>query len=521
MDQFTRKHAADVSGVLSGLDRVRFRGTQRWLANERGMMGFLWKVQVKLKEFKEYSMAVTKDLRRHVQSLAASAGREVQFLNTPGISKEDTARQIAEREGITEGLIGVLESVDPCYSYEVGPNAQTQRIELRRKLMKCKHQYLYFIHPLFGFGHLRLQTWFPFTMHVCLNGREWLSRELDRLGVGYVRRDNCLVAVEDVPLAQQLLSAQVETDWQRLFEQLTGWAFPAHKTLLGGEPMHYYWSADDTEWATDVMFRSSARLDRLYPQLIRHGLQTFSSPDVLRFLGRKTTATGAVHSNFAGEVLTDVKRRPEGIRIKHRLNRNSIKMYNKQGSVLRVETTITDCRDIKVYRRVEGEPDSPLAWRRLRKGVSDLPRRTQVSQAANTRYLNALAAMDDTTSLEDLAEAVCRPTAWQGSRVRGLRPLEADDRELLQAVIRGEFAINGFRNRDLRSILFPVTTDAATARRQSGNITRRLRILRAHGLITKVPTTHRYTLTKRGQSTISTFLNALQANAQQLNSLAA
>lgn len=521
MDQFTRKHAADVLGVLSGLDRVRFRGTQRWLANGRGMMGFLWKVQVKLREFKKYSMALTNDLRRHVQSLAEAAGRPVLFLNTPGISKEDTARQIAERDSITEGLICVLESVDPCYSYEVRPNAKTQHIELRRNLMKCKHQYLYFIHPLFGFGHLRLQTWFPFTMHVCLNGREWLCRDLDRSGSPYVRRDNCLVAVQDVPLAQQLLSAQLETDWQRLFEELTGWAFPAHKTLLGGEPMHYYWSADDTEWATDVMFRSSSRLDRLYPQLIRHGLQTFSSPDVLRFLGRRTTATGAVHHRFAGEVLTDVKRRPEGVRIKHRLNRNSIKMYNKQGSVLRVETTITDCRDIKVYRRVEGEPDSPLAWRRLRKAVSDLPRRAQVSQAANTRYLDALAAVDDATTLADLAATLCQPTQWQGTQVRGLRPLEADDRELLQVVMRGEFAINGFRNRDLRSILFPAAPDAATVRRQSGNITRRLRILRAHGLITKVPTTHRYTLTKRGRTTIATFLNALHANAQQLNNLAA
>lgn len=521
MDQFSRKHQADVSGVLSGFDRIRFRGTQRWLANVRGMMAFLWKVQVKLKEFKAYSIQLTKDIRRHVETLASDAGRPVEYFNTPGLSKEDTARHIAKRDGITEGLIAVLESVDPCFSYEVGPNRQTQQIELRRKLMKCKHQYLYFIHPRLGFGHLRLQTWFPFTMHVCLNGREWLCRELDRAAVGYVRRHNCLLAVEDVPFAQQLLSAQAEFDWQRLFAALTGWAFPQHKTLLGGAPMHYYWSADDTEWATDVMFRSSARLDRLYPQLLRHALQTFSSADVLRFLGRKTTASGAVHHNFVGEVLSDVKRRPEGVRIKHRLNRNSLKMYNKQGSVLRVEATITDCRDIKVFRRVEGQPESEKAWRRLRKGVADLPRRAEVSQAANTRYLNALAAVDETTSLAELAQRVCRPIVWQGHRVRGLRPLEAEDQVLLQAVVRGEFAINGFRNRDLRSLLFEATSDADTCRRQAANITRRLRLLRAHGLIQKVPTTHRYTLTKQGQLTITAFLTALKSNTQQLNDLAA
>ena len=521
MDQFTRKHADDVVGTLSGFDRIRFRGTQRWLANERGMMGFLWKVQVKLKEFKAYAMKLTSDIRSGLTALAEEAGRPVEYLNTPGISKEATAQRIAHADGITAGLICILESVDPCYSYEVGPNRQTKQLVLRRKRMKCKHHYLYFVHPRWGFGHLRLQSWFPFTMHVCINGREWLCRELDRAGSGYVRRDNTLVAVEDLSLAQQLLTAQARCDWQQLFAELTGWAFPLHKTLLNGEPMHYYWSADDTEWATDVMFRSSARLDRLYPQLLRHGMQTFSSSEVLRFLGRKTTAAGAVHGNFAGEVLSDLRQRPEGIRIKHRINRNSIKMYNKQGSVLRIETTITDCRDVKVYRRAEGEPESELAWRRLRKGVADLPRRAHVSQAANTRYLNGLAAVDETTSLEELARRVCRPIDWQGRRVRGLRPLEVEDQALLKATLRGEFAINGFRNKDLRSILFSSTTDPITKRRQSSNVTRRLRMLRAHGLIRKVPTTHRYVLTPCGQTTITAFLNALKADANKLNNLAA
>ena len=521
MDHFSRKHADDVMGALSGFDRIRFRGTQRWLANVRGMMGFLWRVQVKLKEFKAYSMKLTGEIRSTVASLAADAGRPVEYLNHPGVSKEVRARQIARTDGITEGLICVLESVDPCFSYEVGPNRQSKQLELRRKLMKCKHHYLYFVHPQLGFGHLRLQPWFPFTMHVCINGREWLCRELDRAGVGYVRRDNCLVAVEDVPRAPQLLWRQAQADWQTLFGQLTGWAFPAHRTLLCGEPLDYDWSADETEWATDVMFRSSERLDRLYPQLLRHGMQTFSSAEVLRFLGRRTTASGAVHRNFAGEVLSDLRRRPEGIRIKHRLNRNSIKMYNKQGSVLRVETTMTDTRDIKVYRRVEGEPDSEKAWRRLRKGVSDLPRRAEVSEAANLRYLNALAAADETTSLEELAARLCRPIVWQGRRVRGLRPLEAEDRALLQATMRGEFAIHGFRNRDLRSILFPPTTDSITQRRQAANITRRLRLLRAHGLVKKVPTTHRYVLTRHGQTTITAFLSALRADTNKLNELAA
>jgi hypothetical protein len=167
--------------------------------------------------------------------------------------------------------------------------------------------------------------------------------------------------------------------------RLADWAFPLHRRLLQGEPMNYYWSADDTEWATDVLFRSRARLARWYPQLIRHALRTFSCGDVLRLLGRRVTPSGKPYRRFAGEVLSDLRTRPEGVRIKHRINRNSIKMYDKQGSVLRVETTITDARDMKVYRRIEGRPDSEKAWRPLRKGVCDLPRRAQISGAASVK----------------------------------------------------------------------------------------------------------------------------------------
>lgn len=521
MNKFIRRHHSDVMGVLSGFDRIRFRGSIRWLATEVGMMRFLWAIQRKLKDFVSYSQDLTAQTRQTVEQLAKSAGRPVRYLNLPGVSKEDVARRIAEQDGVREGLICVLTNVEPCFSYQVRSNGQTKHLDLQRGWLKCLHQYLYFIDPVLGFGHLRLQTWFPFTIHVCINGREWLCRELDRAGVGYVRRDNCLIAVEDVALAQQLLNAQVRADWQGLLNRLAAWAFPLHRRMLNGDPLNYYWSADDTEWATDVMFRSRRRLARLYPHLLHHALHTFSSGEVLRFLGRKTTLAGQPYGQFTGEVLSDLRQRPEGIRIKHRLNHNSIKMYDKQGSVLRVETTLSDARDIKVYRRVEGRPESARTWRRLRKGVCDLPRRTAVSQAANNRYLEALAATEETTPLERLTARVCRPVEWEGRRVRGLRPLETEDQALLQAVIRGEFTMNGFRNRDLRKVLFSGVGDAQEQRRQSGNITRRLRMLRAHGLIKKVPTTHRYTLTSYGRTTITAFLAALKADTQKLSQLAA
>jgi len=233
----------------------------------------------------------------------------------------------------------------------------------------------------------------------------------------------------------------------------------------------------------------------------------------MRFLGSKAVREQGPHGNFTGEVVTDLKRRLEGTRIKHRLNRNWIKMYDKQGSVLRVETVINDPRDMKVYRTKEGDEGGQKSWQRLRKGVADIHRRAEISQAANERYVEALATVDESRSLAELAQAVCEPVSWQGKRVRGLNPLATEDARLLETTNRGEFTINGFRNRDLRGLLFTNTpTDEAEQRRQSAATTRRLRLLRAHGLIHKVPKTHRYQVSPHGREIINALLAARQAS---------
>jgi hypothetical protein len=270
------------------------------------------------------------------------------------------------------------------------------------------------------------------------------------------------------------------------------------------------------------MFRSQEALARLYRPLIRFGIDTVSSPDVLRFLGKKVPAQGGVHGNFRGEVTTDVKVRPEGTRIRHSVNYNAIKMYDKQGTVLRVETTINNTRDMMTYRAKEGDIGGKKAWRYLRKGVADARRRAQISQAANNRYLETLASVKHTEPLGEVAATLCQPIQWRGQRVRALNPLSPEDAQLLQTVNRGEFAINGFRNRDLRPLLFDrLATTPEESRRQSAAVTRKLRLLRAHGLIKKIPKTHRYLLSAHGRRAITALLTARQADTAKLAQVAA
>lgn len=230
----------------------------------------------------------------------------------------------------------------------------------------------------------------------------------------------------------------------------------------------------------------------------RRGIDTFQSPDVLRFLGHKLPAHGGVHGCFTGDVMSDLKRRAEGVRIKHRAGKNTLKMYNKQPTVLRVESPRNDGRGLKVYRTKHDDPDGKRQWLDLRKTVADLPRRAELSQAANARYLEALSTVSAETRLSELTDKLCRPVTINGRRHRGLRPFDPEQVRLLEAVSPGEFLISGLRNRDVRVALYGATEDASERRRQAGSVSRKLSRLRAHGLIKKIPRTHRYVLTDAG-----------------------
>jgi len=518
MYQFIKRHENDIHGVLSGFDRIRFRGTIRWFGSVRGVMSFLWELQVRLTQFTQWAKGLTQQIVDASERIAVTARRPMIYLPSSSTSKEDRALEIAEAEGVTEGLVCVFKCVESCQTFKVGPNAQAKKLELRQVPGKCSHYYFYYLHPRFGLLHLRLQSWLPFTIHVCMNGREWLAQELRRRRIGFQQRENCFVWIKDIAAAQKLADQQLRTDWSGLLDDLRRLFHPVHETMFGKQLLDIYWSADETEWATDVMFQSPAALARVYPGLVRHAITAFSCEDVLRFLGRFPK----IEHYWASDIVINFKTRPEGTCVKHRLNRNSVKMYDKQETVLRVETTVNDPSDMKVLRPREGHPLETKTWQKLRKGVADLHRRAQVSQKANERYLEALAAVNHDQPLGETVYDLCQPTDWQGRRVRALQPLSPDDSRLLTAVNRGEFAINGFRNRDLRALLYG-TAEAAAAelKRQGARTTRQIRMLRAHGLIRKVSKTHRYILTSKGRLTINALLAAQQASPQQLAQLAA
>ena len=461
---------------------------------------YLMSSRLLLKDFAAHAQELSGLVKAASEALARETGRPLRYLASSAMNKEEVARSIAASDGIDRGLICILTAVEPCLSYEIVRDRAARRLDLQPRRRKCLHLYHYQIHPLLGFMHARIQTWFPFQIQVCLNGREWLARSMDAAGLGYLRRDNCFVWLEDAARAQRLMDRQLQAAWPRLLDGIARGLNPAHDAMFRACRVQYYWSTYQSEWASDILFRDPARLARLYPRLVQHGLTSFLSPDVMRFLGRKIQPSGRLPARLEADLVSDMKRRPEGVRVKHRLGDNSIKMYDKQASVLRVETTINKARDFKTFRAPEGKPEAPRSWRPMRKGIADLHRRAQVSQAANDRYLQALASVEDTTSLGALAARLCLPVKRKGRRLRALNPYAPADTRLLEAISRGEFTLNGLRNRDLRRLKT---------------------VLRAHRLIRKVPRTHRYHLTDHGRRLATALLTARNTSTNHLTKLAA
>ena len=516
MKIFLQRFSAFVLGVLCGFDRLRLRGSKRLLCYPRGIMSFLGQVNVRLTDYKTYAKDTTVDLCRAVETRAKEAGL-YQYLNNCRESKEEVALGMAAQQQRTHGLIAVLGCVEPCKIVQVRGNRETKKLEPRIETGKCLHYYHYYLDPDFGLRYTRLQSWFPFTMHVGLNGRDWLAQQMTKAGLAYVKKDNCFTWVEDWTAAQRLLDEQLTTEWTPLLDRWADESNPLAQTLLA-EPVPYYWAVQEGEYATDIAFRTPEDLGRLYPRLVHQAYAILQGADVLRFMGYRVRKDGQPRRDLAGEVVTTIKELVTGTCVKHYFLDNLLKMYDKFLQVLRLENLLINVRDFKVFRTREGDSNGPMDYLRLRKGVADIHRRAELGQKINERYAAALATVEDKIPLGELTGDLGRSTQWQGRSVRALNPLAPDDVALLEAINRGGFLLNGFRNRDLRALLFAATPAATPeeARRQSGKVTRLLRMLRAHGVIVKVPKTHRYQVSKNGRSKITALLAARQADTRRL-----
>jgi hypothetical protein len=512
------RESLHLKGVLSGFDRLVFRGYLTPLCSEGGMASYLKERDVSISDSAKHSTEMTKQLIEASIKYDTLQGVSHQYF-AKNFRKEEYAKQVAKERGITSGLICSFSTLESCQSFQVYQSKDPQKGPyLVSRPRKCKFIYKYFLDETLGLMGVRMQTWYPFTVQIWVNGREILAQQMKKAGLYFKKQDNCFLSIEDLLIAQKLMEEQTSWNWSSILDRIGKTVNPDHVAMFG-EGRNYYWSVYQSEWASDIYFKDPQVLHTLYDEMLFHAIKDFKSPNVMRFLGNRVNQDGSIPKNFDKEVMSSFQERPEGARVKHYLNKNSVKMYNKQGNLLRVETTINQpTHAMKVLRAKKGS--NKKEYRPLRKGVVDLKARGKVSDAINGRYVNAFADLKSSVQADKIFQEVHQRIVLNGKTIRGL-DVFGKDAEILKVMGKGEFRVEGFRNKDLRNLLFPATTDKKEQKRQSAKISRLLRIMRAHGIIKKFPKSHRYQLTAKGQRLIGMINGLSRHTVESLTNSAA
>lgn len=325
-------------------------------------------------------------------------------------------------------------------------------------------------------------------IQVYINGREYLAKKLDKEGIQYSRYDNSFTYISDIEKAQEIADKIESIKLASRLDAIVSRLNPYLSTIQDTFGMGYYWCVDQCEYATDIMFKNREDLEEIYPSLVEHALVNFKCEDVMTFLGRK------MHHAFQGEVVSDIKKRHQGIRIKHRMKSNTIKMYDKY-SVLRIETTINNPKEFKIYREVNSKDGPVMRWVPMGKSIANIYRYAQLSAASNKRYLDSLADVIPTGKIVKEIESVTQRKKRNNRYQSGFNVWSPETNLIFSTIMDGSHTINGFANKDIRVKLYPNQSEELRTRNK---VTRLFAKLRAHGLIRKAPRSRKYYVTSKG-----------------------
>ncbi len=490
MSDFVKKFTHLIIGTLSCFDRVILKGHLPF-GGDAHLNSFVDHVlRIRRKDFIPLLEKFSHRLVDHAKALAEAAGRPYEYQQGK-FRKESFIQNLIRRDGVREGLVAVLCCQETCRTVKLRHAAG--RPELVFAYRPQRVLYYYCIDPQFGLMYVRVQTWFPYTIQVYVNGHDWLAQQMTSKRIGFSQRDNAFLQLDSPQQAQRLADRFGRLPWIR---QLDCWA-RQFNPLLGESWLkrcRYYWTIQQAEYSTDVLFATRGKLAQLYERLLDYATVNFGARDILTFLGRK------LHGNFAGEVLTDAKQdRAPGARIKHRVKNNWLKMYDKFAQILRIETVINDPREFRVHRRRTRNGKPQMVWCPMNKGVANFHHFERVARAANSRYLEALAVVDDPTpSYQQVARLAERKVVAQRSYA-GFNPASSHDVRLFQAVLQGDHLLRGFHNRDIRRRLFPHAAPTEVCRRLAAKVSRLLKRLHVRRLIARIPHTRRWRITQLGQ----------------------
>jgi len=329
MDKFLSRHADKIAGTLSCYDRVVITGTVPQICFAEGMTSYLYARGIRIFDYTKWAEPYRAQLRQNAEDLAKNAGIEIEFIRKTTIRKEERVREVLRERGDHPGLVHILSAMETCSTYKPWHDKQTHKTFLQYDKGKCLHYYFYFILPELGLCYLRVPTWAPFRLQFYFNGHNALAAKLKKKGIGHHLLDNAFVQCDDWDVAQNLADKLKPEMLHRLLDQAARKYCPVVKEFTP----HCHWSLMQVEYATDIVFRRQQDLKHLYEELSRTAIHSIKPDQVATFLGRKP------HNGYKDEIGNTFSTRIEGTCIKHHMGKTAIKMYDKHGIVLRVETT--------------------------------------------------------------------------------------------------------------------------------------------------------------------------------------
>ena len=463
-------------------------GTLPKICYAAGMTSYLYERKIRIFDDPKCAEPFRNALRGNAERLAADNRIEIEFLRKRNVRKEDRVKVILSKRGDHPGLVCILSAMEPCSTYKPWHNKNTGKSCLLPDDGKCLHYYFYFIDEELGLGYVRVPTWLPCRRQVYFNGHSWLASVLRKRKIAFTLLDNAFVQIADWTRAPQIAT---ELESRQLHHRLDEWArrfCPIHRHF----GVAYHGSVDQCEYATDIVFKRQSDLAAIYGNLTRTAIHTVKPDNSATFLGRK------LNSQYEGEMGNRFNIRIEGTRINHTMGPVALKLYDKFGLILRIETTVNDPTFFKHYREVEHRDGTQeTKWASMQKTSYSLPALQEILAAASRRSLEFLSTIEDPRNGGDKLDKLSQPVRNEGRSYPGFNLFDSDDEALFSAIARGEFNISGMQNKTLRRFL---------PDQNSGQMSRLRKRLRLHGLSKKVGHTYKYYLTRWGKEVITTGL---------------
>ena len=492
-----------INGILSTFDRMLINGYILQLQNPRYFLFYLIQNNVKLKDFKDFAEKQTEILCDHIDNYIKDNNVNLQYLKQANTNKDELARAEWEKNPNKYGLVAAFSAVELCRTMTVVPNHETKKLEIINKNTKCKHYYFYFNDKEFGWMFLKIQTWFPYNVQIYINGHEYLRKRLEKNNIKYEMFNNSFSFLEDFDRAQKLADGILNEKLSDSFDGIIEKINPILSNIKEKIEHSYYWCIDQCEFATDINFKNREDLSLFYKKLVETAYFTFSSQDIYSFFGRNISR---IHNFTQGEIVSDLRNRYQGYRIKFKINENQIKMYDK-GNNLRIEVTINNPKEFKVQKEkekiIEHERiEIVKEWVPMGKSIINFYRYAEISKSIINRYINALPEIDiDNVPISEI-EKLSSPIIVNDRKYTGFNILEKDTLKLFSIISNGKYLVNGFTNKQIRVEYF--NNDISQI--EINKMTRLLSKLKAHGIIKKVVKKNKYYLTAKGRKITNSIL---------------